>query len=63
MSHNIPQYDDDSSRYSSKFPVTSLTARVVTLVTLVVSAAVLKTNNVKSEDVILLSYKSFHSYQ
>ncbi|KAL8053116.1 hypothetical protein ABFS82_05G052100 [Erythranthe guttata] len=64
MSHINSQYDDvGSDKYGTKFPKTSLTARVVTLVSLIVSAAVLKTNTVSFDDVTFLSYKTFHSYK
>ncbi|KAI3453217.1 hypothetical protein Pfo_009880 [Paulownia fortunei] len=57
-----PQYDGGAD-YGSKFPVTTLTARVVTLASLIVSVAVLKTNNVTFDNGYVLTYKDFRSYK
>ncbi|PIN22615.1 hypothetical protein CDL12_04671 [Handroanthus impetiginosus] len=73
MSH-LDRYDHDNgvSGYGSKFPVTRLAARVVTLASLVVSIAVLKTNDVTIAVVDMttgvkgyahLTYNYFHSYK
>ncbi|KAG8382652.1 hypothetical protein BUALT_Bualt05G0099600 [Buddleja alternifolia] len=63
MSH-IPKYDDRTqAEYSSKFPVTRLTARVITLASLIVSLAVLKTNDVTFDNGYVLTYKDFRSYK
>ncbi|KAL0296536.1 UNVERIFIED_CONTAM: CASP-like protein 4D1 [Sesamum radiatum] len=57
------QYDIDEGRgYGSKFPVTVLGARVITLVSLIVSAVVLDTNTVTIDD-YRVSYHDFRSYK
>ncbi|KAI3453216.1 hypothetical protein Pfo_009879 [Paulownia fortunei] len=60
MSH--PEYNEEGE-YGSKFPVTTLTARVVTMASLIVSVAVLKTNDATLDDGYVLSYKDFRSYK
>ncbi|PIN22140.1 hypothetical protein CDL12_05147 [Handroanthus impetiginosus] len=59
------RYDHDNgvSGYGSKFPVTTLAARVVTLASLVVSIAVLKTNEVTLNNKYVYTYSDFYSYK
>ncbi|KAK4423341.1 hypothetical protein Salat_1916900 [Sesamum alatum] len=57
------QYDDEGVHVGSKFPVTALTARLVTLVSLIVSIGVLKTNDTTFDNGYVLTYNDFRSYK
>lgn len=60
----IRQYDDGAgSEYGSKFPITSVTARIVTLVSLIVTIAVIKINHLTYDNGYVRTYKDFRSYR
>ncbi|XP_011070713.1 CASP-like protein 4D1 [Sesamum indicum] len=61
MAHPDHQYDEGGG-YGSKFPVTVLGARVLTLVSLIVSVVLLETNTV-TVDGYHVSYHDFRSYK
>ncbi|KAL0326794.1 UNVERIFIED_CONTAM: hypothetical protein Sangu_1757400 [Sesamum angustifolium] len=59
------EYDDDKGSgddVGPKFPVTALTARILTLLSLIVSVVVLKTNDQSFDNGFVLTYKDFRSY-
>ncbi|KAL2233239.1 UNVERIFIED_CONTAM: CASP-like protein PIMP1 [Sesamum indicum] len=61
------EYDDkgsgDGVGVGSKFPVTALTARLLTLLSLIISVVVLKTNDKSFDNGYVLTYKDFRSYK
>ncbi|KAK4423342.1 CASP-like protein 4D1 [Sesamum alatum] len=62
MAHRSDQYDDEEGGIGSRFPVTVVGARVITLVSLIVSVVVLKTNTV-TLDGYHVTYHDFRSYK
>ncbi|PIM97388.1 hypothetical protein CDL12_23106 [Handroanthus impetiginosus] len=63
MSHPGLYNDNGVSGYGSKFPITTLIARAGTLASLIVSVAVLKTNDVTLDNRYVVTYNDFRSYK
>lgn len=62
MSNPHYQYNDVGA-YGSKSPITALTTRFVTLISLAVSIAVLVAYDEKLDNGYVLTYKDFRSYK